>query len=152
MTGFGRRDKSSNAKSKRSNTSQTLIDELLSQATQAEAQGNQKQAELCYRKAIAKDSRNYRLYLKLASLYLEKPDLHRARNCFEQAARIMPKILAGCQESALNFDRLPGFGNQPWQAARIMPEILAGCQDLTRSLGRLPGICLESWQHARNLP
>ena len=140
LTGFGRRDKSSNAKSKRSNTSQTLIDELLSQATQAEAQGNQKQAELCYRKAIAKDSRNYRLYLKLASLYLEKPDLHRASNCFEQAVRIMPSCLEAYSGLAKLYLKL----NDPSSALLSLRQslLVAPCEEFTHSqVLRIFGCC-----------
>lgn len=140
LTGFGRDDKSSSAKSKKSGISQTLIDELLSQATQAEAQGNRKQAELCYRKAIAKDPRNHDLYLKLASLYFEKPDLQRARNCFEQAVRLMPS----CLEAYSGLSRLHLKLNDPSSALLSLRQslLVAPCEEFTHSqVLRIFGCC-----------
>ena len=93
---------------------------MLRQATQAQVQGNGKQAELCYRKAIAKDSGNHRLYLRLASFYLERSDGRSAKSCYEQAVKLAPS----CLEAHESLARLHLQHNDPSSALLSLRQSL----------------------------
>ena len=120
LAGFGRQDRSRRPKSKRSGGNQSQVDNLLRQAMQAQAQGNGKQAELCYRKAIAKDSGNHRLYLRLASFYLERSDGRSAKSCYEQAVKLAPS----CLEAHESLARLHLQHNDPSSALLSLRQSL----------------------------